>query len=60
MKHYCAVITCGQPSQTIFIAAEDGELAGWTVKKGDEVRFCWAHARAIYQDRDPLWDGALG
>jgi hypothetical protein len=57
--YMCAVLGCGRFAATTFIAAEDGELAGWVWRTGDDLHFCWPHARDLYWDRDPLWEHGL-
>jgi hypothetical protein len=57
--YVCAVLGCGRIAATTYVAAEAGELAGWSWVVGEEIHFCWPHARELYHDRDPLWgDGA--
>lgn len=53
----CAVLGCGRIAETVYTAMADGELAGWALSTGDEIRFCREHASALYRDRDPLWGG---
>jgi hypothetical protein len=55
----CAVLGCGRIAPTTYIAAEDGELAGWAWKRGDALHFCWPHARNLYRGRDPLWEDGM-
>jgi hypothetical protein len=53
--HDCIVPGCGERARAAYIAAEDGDLAGYTWRRGDFIDLCWPHASMLYQARDPLW-----
>lgn len=53
--HDCVVLGCGERARAAYIAAEDGELAGFAWKRGDFIDLCMAHSSDVRRDTDPFW-----
>lgn len=45
----CVVGDCEAKGHAVFVAAEDGRLAGRPWRKGDEIRLCPKHAHDVYR-----------
>jgi hypothetical protein len=53
--HDCVVLGCGERARAAYLAAADGELAGFAWRTGDFIDLCWPHASLLYEGHDPMW-----